>query len=159
MQNIPVDYIIEPESIETSYQYKTPSISLLQSLGNEEDSEGVIHLATENIATHFMISPIQPKDIDMEQERVLGLITGEGFFQLFSLLKKIMDWAGDSNEDIGIDLDTERKGMKIDEEVGVTDVCEEEKRLQRATKSMKSALATKMMVTTMMHMKRTLMLL
>ena len=31
MQNIPVDCVIEPEPVETSYQYETPSISLLQS--------------------------------------------------------------------------------------------------------------------------------
>jgi len=30
MQNIPVEYIIEPEPIKTSYQYETSSISLLQ---------------------------------------------------------------------------------------------------------------------------------
>ena len=40
--------------------------------------------------------------------------------------------------------------MKIDNEVRVASVCEEEKRLQRITKSMKSALATKIMVT-MLH--------
>jgi len=68
------------------------------------------------------------KDFDKEQEveRVLGMITGEQFFQLFSLWKKITDWAGNGDEDVGIDPDMERKDMKIDDEVGVAIVFEEE---------------------------------
>ena len=68
------------------------------------------------------------KDFDKEREveRVLGLITGEQFFQLFSLWKKITDWAGDGDEDVGVDPDMERKDVKIDDEVGVAVVFEEE---------------------------------
>ena len=55
------------------------------------------------------------------------MITGEQFFQLFSLWKKITDWVGDGDEDVGIDPDMERKGVKIDNEVGVAVIFEEEK--------------------------------
>ena len=58
------------------------------------------------------------------------MITGEQFFQLFSLWKKItdwaMDWAGDGDEDVGVDPDMERKDVKIGDEVGVAVVFEEE---------------------------------
>ena len=63
---------------------------------------------------------------EQEVERVLDLITGEQFFQLFSLQKKITDWAGDGDEDVGIDPDMERKDVKIDDEVGVAIVFEKE---------------------------------
>ena len=66
------------------------------------------------------------KDFDKEREveRVLGMITGEQFFQLFSLWKKITDWAGNGDKDVGVDPDMERKDVKIDNEVAV--VFEEE---------------------------------
>jgi len=43
------------------------------------------------------------------------------------LWKKITDWVGDGDEDVGIDPDMERKGVKIDNEVGVAVIFEEEK--------------------------------
>jgi len=69
---------------------------------------------------------------------------------LFSLWKKITDWAGDDDEDVGVDPDMERKDtMRLGLLLSLR-----KKRMQRATKSMKIALAMKMMVTMMMHMKR-----
>jgi len=59
-------------------------------------------------------------------ERVLGLITEGQFFQLLSLSKKIMDWAGNGDKDISIDLDMKRKDVKIENEVGVTIVYDKE---------------------------------
>jgi len=67
---------------------------------------------------------------------------------LFSLWKKITDWAGD--EDVGVDPDIERKDMM---RLGLP-LSLRKKRMQRATKSMKIALATKIMATMMMHMKQ-----
>ena len=45
---------------------------------------------------------------------------------MFSLWKKITDWAGNGDKDVGVDPDMERKDVKIDNEVGVAVVFEEE---------------------------------
>ena len=93
------------------------------------------------------------KDFDKEREveRVLGMITGEQFFQLFSLWKKITDRAGDGDEDVGVDPDMERKDtMRLGLPLSLR-----KKKMQRATKSVKIALATKMMATMTMHTERT----
>jgi len=59
-------------------------------------------------------------------KRVLGLIIGGQFFQLFSLSKKITDWADNGDKGVGIDLDMKRKNVKIENEVRVTIVYDEE---------------------------------
>jgi len=51
---------------------------------------------------------------------VLGPISGEPFFQLLNLSRKIMDRAGDGDGDAGVDPDMERKDMQINDEVEIT---------------------------------------
>ena len=63
----------------------------------------------------------------VRRSRVLGLITEEQFFQLFSLSKKITNWAGNGDEDIGINPDMERKDVKIENEIGVTVIYDKKK--------------------------------
>lgn len=63
----------------------------------------------------------------MRRSRVLGLITEEQFFQLFSLSKKITNWAGNGDEDIGINPDMERKDVKIENEIGVAVIYDKKK--------------------------------
>ena len=63
----------------------------------------------------------------VRRSRVLGLITEEQFFQLFSLSKKITNWAGNGDEDIGINPDMERKDVKIENEIGVAVIYDKKK--------------------------------
>ena len=59
--------------------------------------------------------------------------------------------AGDGDEDVGVDPDMERKDtMRLGLPLSLR-----KKKMQRATKSVKIALATKMMATMTMHTKRT----
>ena len=113
-----------PRTAETKEVYELMLSIVHMALGDQ--AQDIVRSAADVVLESLKQDNVKDFDKKREVEGVLGPITGEQFSQLLSLSKKITDWVGDGDEDVGIDPDMERKDAQIDDEVGVAVVFDEE---------------------------------
>ena len=113
-----------PRTAETKEVYELMLSIVHMALGDQ--AQDIVRSAADAVLESLKQDNVKDFDKKREVEGVLGPITGEQFSQLLSLSKKITDWVGDGDEDVGIDPDMERKDAQIDDEVGVAVVFDEE---------------------------------
>jgi len=113
-----------PRTAETKEVYELMLSIVHMALGDQ--AQDIVRSAADAVLESLKQENVKDFDKKREVEGVLGPITGEQFSQLLTLSKKITDWAGDGDEDAGVDPDMERKDAQIDDEVGVAVVFDEE---------------------------------
>ncbi|KAJ3557335.1 hypothetical protein NP233_g11769 [Leucocoprinus birnbaumii] len=113
-----------PRTAETREVYELMLASVHTALGDQ--AQDIVRSAADAVLESLKREDLKDFDKKREVETVLGTISGEQFSQLLSLSKKITDYTGDGDEEMGVDPDLERKEGEIDDELGVAVVFDEE---------------------------------